>query len=490
MKKILYILLIFFSFTSSLFSQNTWWKMYNGGRSPSLNRNFYDEGYDVCKFTDGNFCIVGLSEDTAGASKLFILKVKPNGDTLWTKRIGYAVADSALRGFSCISCDNNTCLIGGENFNNKPFILKIDGNGNIIWQKYYIYPGVTSGIFHFEKTSDGGYITSGSYYYIMKLDSNCNYVWSRTAQSVGYTSIFSITETFDGNFISVGEIFSPPVYQVKLTKWDNDGVIIWEKPYAVYRTYPALIKKLTNGNFILFGEGYDINNKQGVFFSKINISGDVFNTKIIVNDTLGSKIEYWNGAANIINDNRYVFGTLAQSNIGEDSIRHCIFNVYDSLGTTIKRNSVTNYKKGFYNPRSAVPMSDGSLMFAGYGQFLRGLQDNDVFAARTDSNLFIKPVGIQQVSENIAHEFNLYQNYPNPFNPSTIINYEIIKSSFVEIKVFDISGKLIKILENSYKHSGNYQIEFTSENLSTGIYYYSLYLDNLLEETKKAVILK
>ncbi|MBK7253205.1 MAG: hypothetical protein IPI04_04595, partial [Ignavibacteria bacterium] len=54
--------------------------------------------------------------------------------------------------------------------------------------------------------------------------------------------------------------------------------------------------------------------------------------------------------------------------------------------------------------------------------------------------------GISNNSVNISDVFSLYQNYPNPFNPKTIISYELVTSSFVSIKVFDILGKEINEL--------------------------------------------
>lgn len=86
--------------------------------------------------------------------------------------------------------------------------------------------------------------------------------------------------------------------------------------------------------------------------------------------------------------------------------------------------------------------------------------------------------------------FNLFQNYPNPFNPNTIINYQLPKNSFVSLNLYDANGRLIKILESGFKRAGNYSTNFSAEGLSSGIYYYSLYADGVLMDTKKAVVLK
>jgi hypothetical protein len=89
----------------------------------------------------------------------------------------------------------------------------------------------------------------------------------------------------------------------------------------------------------------------------------------------------------------------------------------------------------------------------------------------------------------VPAQFSLYQNYPNPFNPSTTIRYEIPEQSFVTIKVFDILGNEIATLVNEEKPAENYEVEFSAQGLSSGIYFYSLSTGNFLF-TKKMIVLK
>ena len=85
--------------------------------------------------------------------------------------------------------------------------------------------------------------------------------------------------------------------------------------------------------------------------------------------------------------------------------------------------------------------------------------------------------------------FELGQNYPNPFNPSTRITYSIPKSSFVTLKVYDILGNEIATLVNQTQDAGNYNVSFNAENLSNGIYIYSLNADNFTD-VKKMILMK
>ena len=67
-------------------------------------------------------------------------------------------------------------------------------------------------------------------------------------------------------------------------------------------------------------------------------------------------------------------------------------------------------------------------------------------------------------------EFVLEQNYPNPFNPSTNVSFSIPEPGLVTLKIFNIIGEEVGELVNEFKEAGNYEINFSADNLSTGIY--------------------
>ena len=71
----------------------------------------------------------------------------------------------------------------------------------------------------------------------------------------------------------------------------------------------------------------------------------------------------------------------------------------------------------------------------------------------------------------IPGKFDLSQNYPNPFNPVTKINYSIPVTGLVSLNVYDVSGKLVSKLVNENKTAGNYIVDFSGINLSSGTYF-------------------
>lgn len=83
----------------------------------------------------------------------------------------------------------------------------------------------------------------------------------------------------------------------------------------------------------------------------------------------------------------------------------------------------------------------------------------------------------------------LHQNYPNPFNPTTTIRYELPQDGIVSIEVFDILGQKIRTLLNEFKKADRYEIDFNGDNLSSGVYLYSIRVNDFIV-TKKMILIK
>lgn len=86
--------------------------------------------------------------------------------------------------------------------------------------------------------------------------------------------------------------------------------------------------------------------------------------------------------------------------------------------------------------------------------------------------------------------FKLFQNYPNPFNPVTLIEFELQKTSNVQIIVRDVLGRLISDQKLGNLGSGRHNYQFDASDLSSGLYFYSLSINGQLMETKKMLLLK
>lgn len=80
--------------------------------------------------------------------------------------------------------------------------------------------------------------------------------------------------------------------------------------------------------------------------------------------------------------------------------------------------------------------------------------------------------GIAEIKQPVR--FLLNPNYPNPFNPETNISFSIPEECFVEMTVYDLSGRKIDLLVSEKMKAGYYTRKFTSKNLASGVYVYRL----------------
>jgi len=98
-------------------------------------------------------------------------------------------------------------------------------------------------------------------------------------------------------------------------------------------------------------------------------------------------------------------------------------------------------------------------------------------------------IGITPGSTIVPNRSSLGQNYPNPFNPSTNISYYLAKGDYVNITLYDITGKRIKVFVEGYRPAGYNKFKFLNYGLASGVYIYKIDAGNF-SESKKMVLLK
>jgi len=95
----------------------------------------------------------------------------------------------------------------------------------------------------------------------------------------------------------------------------------------------------------------------------------------------------------------------------------------------------------------------------------------------------------EDLAKNIPIEsYLLSANYPNPFNPTTNIVYQIKKKGFVSLKVFDIIGREVAQLVNESEEPGQYLVTFDARNLPSGVYIYSLRVNDFVSNQKMSLV--
>ncbi|MGA7161601.1 MAG: glycosyl hydrolase 53 family protein [Bacteroidota bacterium] len=107
--------------------------------------------------------------------------------------------------------------------------------------------------------------------------------------------------------------------------------------------------------------------------------------------------------------------------------------------------------------------------------------------AAMDAFLGTSATGVRDRKENTpSFNFNVY---PNPFNPSTTIEYTIPSSSQTSVVIFDLLGRNVTMLVDSFKNAGDYSISWMANNVPSGVYFCRMESGNVIE-TKKLMLLK
>ncbi|HPG39936.1 MAG TPA: FG-GAP-like repeat-containing protein [bacterium] len=85
--------------------------------------------------------------------------------------------------------------------------------------------------------------------------------------------------------------------------------------------------------------------------------------------------------------------------------------------------------------------------------------------------------------------FALLQNYPNPFNPETVINYSLANREWVNLSVYDLTGRQVLQLVNREQQEGVYSVVFDGKSLPSSVYYYKL-VTRSFQQTRKMLLLR
>jgi subtilisin-like proprotein convertase family protein len=168
-----------------------------------------------------------------------------------------------------------------------------------------------------------------------------------------------------------------------------------------------------------------------------------------------------------------------------------------------------NYINTTFDDEAAIPITAGTPPFTGsyrpeqplstfdnypvWGNWILKVADNatqDTGMLMSWCLLFQRSI-INTVGQNEQPlKFELSQNYPNPFNSSTRISFTLGRKSDVRIIIYDVLGREVKSLVNGKMNEGRFDIYLSTNDLASGVYFYSMYIDGNFFSTKKMILLK
>jgi hypothetical protein len=107
----------------------------------------------------------------------------------------------------------------------------------------------------------------------------------------------------------------------------------------------------------------------------------------------------------------------------------------------------------------------------------RNIPGDSVWSTNTNAFFVAQDAtsGVETEQAAIPKDFMLHQNYPNPFNSETMIRFELPASGIVDISIYDVSGKLVRVLVRESRQAGSYSVKWDGRDsagnaVPSGIY--------------------
>lgn len=436
MKSIRAILIIFL-FSNLCFSQTGWYQVNSG-----TNKTLY------------SICFINLNTGFAAGEKGTILKTVTSGAS-WQS---YNFNDTTISFLKIYFKDQSTgfALAIKEDISNiYSRIYKTTNSGNSWVPSQMEIDDVLLKNLEFVNSNvgymSGGFYSMGANKFFKTIDGGLNWIELPTGINGAIRSQYFINE--NTGFICITS---------KLYKTLNGGTnwdLSFEVPNGAFNNSEIKFINSTTG---FIGGGYvsqysDSLGSSKRYILKTTNQGNTWN--YLLNDS----------GSSIVSINVYSEGVMYASGI----------NTLNFSGGFIVRTSnggISWNNETIPNPAGLLDIKNSN--FKG-------------FAVGVNGTIFKKDniVSVTQISTTVPSSINLYQNYPNPFNPETTIKFDISKSGFISLKVYDISGKEVQNLLNGVKEAGSYQLKFDGANLNSGVYFYKL-LTNGTTITKSMVLVK
>ena len=273
---------------------------------------------------------------------------------------------------------------------------------------------------------------------------------------------------------------------------DNVTMVIWyDVDNKKFVTYLPTFPETSPTNTVIKGDqGYILNLKKDV---DVTFTGTAWETKAAppaVNSPLWAFVVagmvYKEDGINLAND-RFTASVenLRTGAIATDIVGFAADGYFVAPFVNMARRSVAQLGDSF---RITIKDASGSIVS---GPFIHQLKPNHI----TDALMMLK----LRIGNIIPQTSHLYQNYPNPFNPETWIPYQLANPAEVTIKIYDVKGQLIRILNLGQKSPGTYLSKERAaywdgknqkgERVSSGAYFYH-FQAGPFQATKKLAIAK
>jgi hypothetical protein len=91
---------------------------------------------------------------------------------------------------------------------------------------------------------------------------------------------------------------------------------------------------------------------------------------------------------------------------------------------------------------------------------------------------------INEFENNILY---VSQNHPNPFNGTSVVTVKITKATDLSLEIYNLTGQKVYEINNGKVGAGSQTLTIDASNLSSGVYFYTVFAGED-KVTKKMIV--
>lgn len=223
----------------------------------------------IIQTNDGGFVLAGHYDVAVGDDQFAILRLNPEGDSLWLRLFGTAGSDDQGRAVIELSDDNFMAVGYGRNAGTTDlYMIKVDGSGNMLWSRLYGGSGSDYG-YGVVELADGGLAitgstssgsTGGSDLWLLRTNADGDTLWTRKYDFHGDLDRGDgIVLADDGDFVIGGRTWNGGYAQLLGLRVDSLGNQVWAGEFGVLGDgeFAESIDRTLDGGFVIGGgKGY------------------------------------------------------------------------------------------------------------------------------------------------------------------------------------------------------------------------------------------
>jgi hypothetical protein len=294
---------------------------------------------------DGGYLAVGSNNFTGfpgvGFGDAWMVKLNKSGDTVWTRTMGKASMDDVAKaaiptsdgGFivAAETIGNNSGIPGSNDGTFDWWLIKLKSNGDTAWTRL-VGTDKAEYVNSIVPASNGNFIVAGSRHIpsgsalVARFDQNGNKIWEKNFVGFGESSASSVSVSPDGSiYVAASANNNTQNYDYRIIKLDANGEQIWNKGLGSGSPdYPESIQSTVDGGCIVVGSTYGSGNGDvtgqnhggtDLWVMKLNASGDVTWNKLLGGS--GFDGYYRNAGIGLTLDGGYVLAANTGSTDGD-----------------------------------------------------------------------------------------------------------------------------------------------------------------------------